>query len=169
MNLCHSESFERRKLICKPGKITNEVYFINKGIVRVIIADQEGNEHTIHFAPENMFVTDYASFLQKTPSQYYIQAIEDTEVVVLPRTAIEWGYQNLKQGDRLGRLIAESYFVYHDQRIKNMYSMTAKERYDSITQVFPDIHGRVPQHMIASYLGVTPVHLSRLKKSDIKT
>ena len=169
IDLCYAESFERRKLISKPGKVTDEVYFINKGIVRVIIADQEGNEHTIHFAPENMFVTDYASFLQKTPSQYYIQAIEDTEVTVLPRAAVEWGYQNLRQGDRLGRLIAESYFVYHDERIKNMYAMTPKERYDSITQVFPDIHNRVPQHMIASYLGVTPVPLSRLKKSDIKT
>ena len=169
IGLCQLESFGKRKLISKPGKITDDVYFINKGIVRVIITDQEGNEHTIHFAPENMFVTDYASFLQKTPSQYYIQAVENTEVTVLPRAAVEWGYQNLRQGDRLGRLIAESYFVYHDERIKNMYAMTPKERYDSITQVFPDIHNRVPQHMIASYLGVTPVHLSRLKKSNIKT
>jgi hypothetical protein len=97
---------------------------------------------------------------------YTLEALERTEAIVLPRTSIEWGYQHLEQGDRLGRLIAEYYFIYQDQRIYNLYSRTPKERYDAITEVFPDIHNRVPQHMIASYLGITSVHLSRLKKED---
>jgi hypothetical protein len=88
-------------------------------------------------------------------------------VVVLPRPAIEWGYENLAEGQKMGRLIAEYYFIYQDERIKNMYIRTPKQRYDNITEVFPNIHNRAPQHMIASYLGVTPVHLSRLKKSEI--
>jgi hypothetical protein len=95
-----------------------------------------------------------------------IQALEDTEVVVIPRSAIEWGYANLNEGDKFGRLVAEFYFIYHDNRIKNLYARTPKERYDTITEVFPNIHNRAPQHMIASYLGITPVHLSRLKKED---
>jgi hypothetical protein len=66
----------------------------------------------------------------------------------------------------MGRLIAEFYFVYQDNRVRNMYARTAKERYDGISKIFPNIHHRVPQHMIASYLGITPVHLSRLKKAD---
>jgi hypothetical protein len=70
----------------------------------------------------------------------------------------------MKSGDRLGRLIAESFFVYQDGRIRNRYVRKPKARYDAITQLFPDIHNRVPQHMIASFLGITPVHLSRLKK-----
>jgi hypothetical protein len=84
----------------------------------------------------------------------------------MPRSAVDWDYKNLKEGDKLGRLIAEFYFIYQDNRIKNLYARSAKERYDTITEVFPNIHNRVPQHMIASYLGITPVHLSRLKKSD---
>lgn len=85
----------------------------------------------------------------------------------MPRIAVDWGYKNLRQGERLGRLIAEYYFIYQDNRLKDLYAKTPKERYDSITEVFPNIHNRVPQHMIASYLGISPVHLSRLKKADI--
>ena len=97
-----------------------------------------------------------------------MQALEETQVVVLPRSAIEWGYKNLIEGQKLGRLIAEFYFIFQDERTKNIYVRTPKQRYDSITEVFPNIHNRVPQHMIASYLGITSVHLSRLKKAEIE-
>lgn len=148
--------------------VPDEVFFIQKGIIRVVVADNDGVEHTIHFALENQFIADYASFILRQPALYTLQAIEATEAVVMPRAAIEWGYANLAQGDRLGRLIAEFYFIYQDNRIKNLYARTPKERYDTITEVFPNIHNRVPQHMIASYLGITPVHLSRLKKADFR-
>ncbi len=122
-------------------------------------------EHTIHFALENQFIADYSNFIQKLPSFYSLQALEETEVVVLPRATIDWGYEHLQAGQKMGRLIAEYYFIYQDDRIKNTYIRTPKQRYDSITEVFPNIHNRVPQHMIASYLGITPIHLSRLKKA----
>lgn len=162
-----SKTFKRQEIVSRPNTIPNEIFFINKGLIRVLITDHEGTEHTIHFALENQFIADYSNFLQKQPSFYSLQAIEETQVVILPRAAIEWGYENLKGGQKLGRLIAEFYFIYQDDRIKNMYARTPKQRYDSITEVFPNIHNRVPQHMIASYLGITPVHLSRLKKAEI--
>jgi pectate lyase len=87
-------------------------------------------------------------------------------VIILPRKSIEWGYSNMQEGQKLGRLIAEFYFIYHDNRIKNLYARTPLERYNALAEVFPNIHNRVPQHMIASYLGITPVHLSRLKKNN---
>lgn len=162
-----TKTFKRQETVSRSGAIPNEIFFINKGLIRVLICDNEGTEHTIHFALENQFITDYSNFIQKQPSLYSLQAVEETEVVVLPRSAIEWGYENLKEGQKMGRLIAEFYFMYQDDRIKNMYARTPKQRYDSITDVFPNIHNRVPQHMIASYLGITPVHLSRLKKAEI--
>lgn len=159
-------NFKRNELLSSPGTVPNEIFFIEKGIVRVIITDKSGTEHTVHFALENQFIADYTSFLLQQPSLYSIQALEETAVVVLPREAIDWGYEHLQDGQKLGRLIAEFYFIYQDNRVRNIYARTPKERYDSITQVFPNIHNRVPQHMIASYLGITPVHLSRLKKID---
>jgi signal-transduction protein with cAMP-binding, CBS, and nucleotidyltransferase domain len=163
---CFVKTFHRQEILSHPGTMPNDIFFINKGIVRVIVHDNEGAEHTIHFALENQFIADYSSFIQQESSLYTLQVLEETEVVVMPRSVVEWGYKNLQQGDRLGRLIAEFYFIYQDNRIKNLYARTPKERYDTITEVFPNIHSRVPQHMIASYLGISPVHLSRLKKSD---
>lgn len=163
-----TKTFKRLEIISRPNSIPSEIFFINKGIIRVLITDNEGNEHTIHFALENQFIADYSNFIQKLPSIYSLQTMEETQVVVLPRSSIEWGYRNLKEGQKLGRLIAEYYFIYQDDRIKNNYVRTPKERYDSITEVFPNIHNRVPQHMIASYLGITPIHLSRLKKAEIE-
>jgi CRP-like cAMP-binding protein len=161
------KTFKKQEILNKPNQIPNEIFFINKGILRVFMIDKEGVEHTIHFALEHQFIADYASFILKQSSIYLLHAIEDVEVVILPRSAVEWGYQYLEQGDKLGRLIAEYYFIYQDDRIKNQYIRTPKERYETIAEIFPNIHNRVPQHMIASYLGITSVHLSRLKKSDL--
>lgn len=165
---CQLKTFKKLEALSLPGLVPNEIFFINRGILRVVILDKNGKEHTIHFALENQFIADYSSFIQRRPSLYTLQAIEETEVIVMPRSAIEWGYANLAQGDRLGRLIAEFYFIYQDNRISNQYARSPKERYDSIAEVFPDIHNRAPQHMIASYLGITPVHLSRLKREAMK-
>jgi CRP-like cAMP-binding protein len=158
------KTFRKQEILNRPGAIPNEIFFVTKGIIRVLVTDNDGVDHTLHFALENQFITDYSCFLLKQPSLYSLQAVEETEVVILPRATIEWGYKHLAEGNKLGRLIAEFYFIYQDNRIKNLYARTPKERYDSITDIFPDIHNRVPQHMIASYLGISAVHLSRLKK-----
>ncbi len=165
LSKCTVKTFKRLSALSKPCYVPNEIFFLQKGIIRVIITDSRGTEHTIHFAIENQFIADYSSFLLRQPSLYTLQALEETEAVVLPRAAIEWGYENMRQGDKLGRLVAEFYFIYQDNRVKNLYARSPKERYDSIADVFPNIHNRAPQHMIASYLGITPVHLSRLKKT----
>ena len=163
-----TKTFKRQEIVSRPDIVPDEIFFINKGIIRVLITDNEGTEHTIHFAMENQFIADYSHFIQRQPSIYSLQTMEETEVVILPRTCIEWGYSHLKEGQKMGRLVAEYYFIYQDDRIKNTYVRTPKQRYDNITDVFPDIHNRVPQHMIASYLGITPIHLSRLKKAAIE-
>jgi CRP-like cAMP-binding protein len=165
---CFTKTFKRQEILSKPDYTPNEIFFINKGLIRVCITDNNGIEHSIQFALENQFIVDYSHFLQQLPSIYTLQALEETEVIVLPRKTIEWAYKNLTEGQKLGRLIAEYKFIYQDDRIKNLYVRTAKQRYDNITNVFPNIHNRVPQHMIASYLGITPIHLSRLKKAGLQ-
>jgi CRP-like cAMP-binding protein len=166
LSRCYRQDFKRKAWLSEAGKVSDEVFFVNRGVVRVLLLDAEGTEHTAHFALENQFIGDYGSFLQRKPSIYHLQALEAVEAVVMPRAAIEWGYQYLEQGDRLGRLIAEYYFIYLDNRIQNLYASDPAARYATIEQIFPNIHNRAPQHMIASYLGITPVHLSRLKKAQ---
>ncbi len=162
---CKIQKVKRKTILSSPNKVANDIFFINKGLIRVKIIDNKGAEHSIHFAMENQFITDYSSFIQQTESIYTLETLEDTEVVILPRNAIEWGYKNLAEGQKMGRLIAEYYFMYQDNRIKNTYCRSPKERYDTISEIFPNIHNRIPQHMIASYLGISSIHLSRLKKT----
>jgi CRP-like cAMP-binding protein len=161
---CYVKNFKRKTFLSEAGKTPDVVFFINKGIVRVMMLDTEGVEHTLHFALENQFIGDYASFIQQKTAFQSLQAIEEVEAVVIPRLAIEWGYQQMQQGDKFGRLIAEYYFIYLDNRLQNLYANDPATRYANIETIFPNIHNRAPQHMIASYLGITPVHLSRLKK-----
>ncbi len=163
---CSTRKIKKKEVVNSVNQIPNEIYFINKGLLQMTCTDQAGVEHTIYFAMENQFVCDYSCFIQKVTSHYTLKAIENTEVVVLPRSAIEWGYKYLTQGDRLGRLIAEFYFIIQDSHITSRYIYSPKERYDMISEIFPNINSRAPQHMIASYLGITPIHLSRLKKED---
>ena len=168
MSKCYRRAFKKKDILSEDEKIVDEVYFIEQGIIRVKIFDLNGTEHTIHFAIENQFIADYRAFLTREKSSYQLEAMEDTQVIVLPRTGIDWGYQHLKEGEKLGRLIAEYYFTYLDKRIEHLYTLSALERYDLMDQIFPNIHNRVPQHMIASYLGITPIHLSRIKKSRLQ-
>ena len=169
MGMCYRRTFKKKDILSEDKKIIDEVYFVEKGIIRVKIIDLDGNENTIHFAIENQFIADYRAFLTKEKSRYQLEAMENTEVIVLPRKAIEWGYKHLKEGQKLGRLIAEYYFTYLDRRIEHLYTLSPIQRYELMNQIFPNIHNRVPQHMIASYLGITPIHLSRIKRNDIKT
>ena len=160
---CYRKSFKKKELLSEDHRFIDEVYFIVTGILRVKIVDLEGREHTTHFAVEQQFIADYNAFLTRKKSKYQLEAMEPTEVIVLPRAAIEWGYQHMQQGEKLGRLIAEYYFTYLDTRIQQLYTLSPLERYDLMSEIFPNIHNRVPQHMIASYLGITPIHLSRIK------
>ena len=160
------QTYKKNAILSKKDICANEIFFIYKGIIGVSILDQSGEEHTIHFALENQFISDYTSFILKEPSFHILKALETVEVVILPREAIEWGYKNLAEGEKLGRRVAEFYFIHFDNRIKNLYIRTPKERYDMMNTLFPNIHNRVSQRKIASYLGISSIHLSRLKKAD---
>lgn len=166
---CSVKQFKRNEVLATAGRTPAAVFFVNQGLIRVFALDQEGREHTIHFALAGRFIADYAAFLQQIPACYTLEALEPTEVVVVPRQAIEQGYRDLPEGQQLGRLIAEYYFIYQDQRIKDLITLSPAARYAALDEVFPTLTNRVPQHLIASYLGITSVHLSRVKSRQART
>ena len=159
------KKIKKKSIILSEGKICKDVYFINKGLLRIFFLDNNGKEKTFHFALEKTFVTDYKSFLKKLPSNYSIQAMEDTEVMIMSFEMIHNGYKNLRNGEKLGRLLAGDYFFIFNDKIQSMYTQTPLDRYRDLTNSFPNIFQRVPQHLIASYLNISSVHLSRLKNS----
>lgn len=167
LDRCGVRRVKRRSYLGRSGDVVDEVYYIHQGLVRVVLVDPGGTEHTSHLAYEGRLFAEYTAYLTRTPAVYELQALEDTEVVVMPRAAIEWGYAHMRGGERLGRLVAEQYFVYLDQRVRGLLTVPPQQRYAELTRLFPDVHARVPQHMLASYLGITPEYLSRMKRAAL--
>jgi CRP-like cAMP-binding protein len=157
--------FTKNQMVLSPGSVCKEIYFVNSGLLRVFFVDQKEDEHTFHFSLENTFSADYESFLKKTASNYSIQAMEQTEVVVMSFDALHQGYTILQQGEKLGRKLAEDYFFIFSNKIQSLYTESPLERYNKMNVIFPGIVNRVSQHYIASYLNVSSVHLSRLKNA----
>lgn len=161
---CTIKTFKKKSIISHCNNIDQSLYFIEKGFIRLFINDSRGNQHTTHFAMENVFITDYTALASGMPAKYTLEAIEDTKMVIITRENLNWMYANLKEGEILGRKVLDDYFVYFDNRLQHFYTHTPKEHFDLMNSIFPDIHNKVPQHMIASYINITSVHLSRLKK-----
>ena len=160
------KDFKQKTIILNEGNICKDVFFVNSGLLRIYFVDNKGEEKTFHFAFENTFATDYESFLKVIPSNYSIQAMEDTQVVSMSLEMLQEGYEKLRFGEKLGRQLAEDYFFMFNGRIQSFYTQTPLEGYNDLTTKFPEIFQRVPQHYIASYLNVSPVHLSRLKNAN---
>jgi len=164
---CTYGSFKKKDILRAEGELVQEIYFLINGILRLCITDDDGQIHTTHFAVENQFIADYTALITGLPAKYSLEALEDSEIVILPKSALDWFYKEVEEGEKLGRLIWDDYFIYLDNRIQHMYTLSAKARYDIMQSIFPNIHQRVPQHMIASYIGISNVHLSRIKKEQL--
>lgn len=154
---------KKKEIILSSGEVCREVCFVVKGLLRIYFMDQNDDEKTFHFSLENTFATDYQSFLKQSSADFYIQALENTTVLVITFEMLQLLYRNLKHGEKLGRLIAEDYFFVMNNKIKALYTQTPLQRYNTMNEAFPKILLRMPQHYIASYLNISPVHLSRLK------
>lgn len=163
LSMLSYEVYKKKDILLKEGEICSKIYFVAKGLLRIYFIDDKDEEKTFHFCLENTFGTDYESFLKGIPSSFSIQAMEDTDVLVISFEMLQNIYRVLQHGEKLGRRITEEYFFLVNDKIKAIYVNAPLVRYRDMDKRFPKIHQRVPQHCIASYLNITPVHLSRLK------
>lgn len=164
---CIRVDFLKGERIITAGEAVDNLYFITKGIVRNFIETDHGEIKIYNFRQENMTVTGYAHYNYKDnlKALVNVQCIEDCTMIQVPLDAIQNVIQYVKFGERLGRLLAEAHIIEMMNYVINRDSKTIIERYDILEQEYPNIHQRVPQRMIASYLCITPVHLSNIKKS----
>jgi CRP-like cAMP-binding protein len=163
---CTKVEFSKGAYIMKTGEVQKNLYFITKGIIRNYIENNKGEIKIFNFRSESMVVTGYASYNYEDnlKSLVNVQCLEDCVLIKVPFEAINYVINHIKLGDRLGRFMAEAHVVQMIQYVIQRDTMSIIERLDNIDKNFPNIHQRVPQYMIASYLGITPVHLSNLKK-----
>ena len=168
---CDRVEFSKGHIIMKSGEPQDNLYFLVKGMVRNYIYTDSGEVKIYNFRSENMTVTGYAHYNYKDnlKALVNVQCIEDCIMLQVPILVINYIINNMKFGDRLGRILAETHIVEMLHYIINRDSKSIIDRYDELEKSYPGIQQRVPQRMIASYLGITPVHLSNLKKSRINS
>ena len=145
------------------GNTCKEIGFINQGCFRTYYLS-DGKEINTRFVFENEFVTDYDSFLQNKPSRYFIQALEYAEIVTFNLTALQNAYNQSKNWERFGRMIAEQSYKLTTQRVESFLFFNGEQRYLDLLKNQSQIFDRIPLYHIASYLGLERESLSRLRK-----
>jgi CRP-like cAMP-binding protein len=145
------------------GQVCKHAGFIAKGLVRYYI-NHDGEEKTYDFGQENNFVCNYESFLPQTPSTKIIQALEDCEILQISYADLQVFYKSISGAERFGRLVIEQVFVQLLQALSSLYTDTPENRYRKLLKQHPDLLQRVSQYHIASYVGVKPQSLSRIRK-----
>ena len=154
--------------ITQQGDTCKTVNFIISGCTKTFYMDLEGQEHIVMFSIEDWWTSDLGSFITQTPADINVQCIENTKLIQFTYNNLEELYIEIPKLERLFRKIVERAFVASQKRIIRNFSLTAKERYQIFKKTNPKIDQRVPQYMIASYLGVTKEFLSKIKSQIIQ-
>jgi CRP-like cAMP-binding protein len=170
----HLKSFLRYRKLRKKQYLLqagdNSLYetFVIKGCLRSYSVHNDGTEHIVQFAIENWWIGDLYSFLSGTPASLNIDAIEDSEVFCIEKNDLERLYIEIPKFDRLFRVLFQNAFVAQQRRILSKNSQTAEEQYLEFINRYPTLEQRVPQHQVASYLGLSPETISRIRKQQSK-
>jgi len=159
-----TQEYKSNTTIIKEGNIANSIYFIEKGLLRTYYL-QNGKEINTYFACDGQFITSYASFIIQTPALENLETIENSIVHTISFTTLTELYRIDSKFEKLGRMLAEKNYLCVIDRTRKMQTLTAKQKYlDFIETYHKKIVQSVPQHQIASYLGIAPETLSRIRK-----
>ncbi len=149
------------------GGVNNELGFLVEGLIAAV-EDIDGDEHYTIFFDAPVFTTEYVGFLRRSRSRNSLVALEACRIYSWTYDALQQMYATNPQGERLGRLIAEQVIADVMEEVRSFRFDTATERYEKLMDVYPRLAQRVPQYMLASYLGVTPESLSRIRSKLVK-
>lgn len=155
--------FRKKQFILQEGDICRFETFIVKGCCRTYELDEKGQEHILQFAPEDWWAGNLYSFLTETASTYTIDCLEDCEVLQISKQGLEELYGELPVMERYFRIIIQNAFIALQKRVLTNLSKPAADRYKEFVEKYPQIENRVPDHQIASFLGLTPQSLSRIR------
>jgi len=163
---CHPESFKKKAFLLREGQLCRKDYFVVSGCLRMFFIDEKGQEQTTHFAIENWWMSDYRSYEHQTPSVFFIQAVEDTRVLSLERDHQERLFTEVPVFCRYYGKVLQRAYAASQLRVKLMKEYSREALYHHFVSLFPDFVRRVPQYMLASYLGFTPEYLSEIRKKN---
>lgn len=168
MELVSFQEVKKGESLLEAGKVCDYIFFVEKGLLRLFLFNEDGVEYTIQFAPESWFIGDRDSFYFNQSSIYNIDAIEDTRVILLAKDFANKASEISANFRNYNEFILQNHVRQLQKRISLLISASAEERYLDFVKTYPDLLLRAPQWMIASYLGITPQGLSRVRRELAK-
>ncbi|MEQ8474355.1 MAG: Crp/Fnr family transcriptional regulator [Marinoscillum sp.] len=165
---CIIKKVKKDQFLLRKGEVCKHGFFVEKGLLRQYSIDKKGKDHTISFAPESWFVTDRESVYFNQPSAYLIQALEDSQVAVIDESFVQLLSRRFPGFTAFNNRLLHNHIRHLQNRVNLLLSATAEDRYLHFVAMYPDILLRVPQTMVASYLGITSESLSRVRKELAK-
>jgi len=157
-------TLKKKDFLLNEGQICRSIYFVEKGCLRMFFINDKSSEQITQFALDNWWISDFLSFIESKPSEYFIQTVEKSEILSIDENDFEALLKELPQMERYFRTIMQRAWAASQLRIKYMYELSKEEYYNHFCTSFPEFVQRVPQYMIASYLGLTPEYVSELRK-----
>ncbi len=161
--LLQVKQLPKKTYLLQEGEICNFEAYINKGCIRTFYIDENGFEVTLMFSIEDWWVGDIASFYEQRPSNLFIETLEDCELLSFNPVTKEMLLAEIPKFERVFRLMVQRRLAATQNRLINTISKPAQEKYLDFIQPYPGIPQRVPQHYIASYLGISPEFLSKVR------
>lgn len=160
-------SLNNKDYLLKEGQVCKSYYFVKKGCLRMFYNNDKGLEQIIQFAIEDWWVADYSSIANQKPSEYNIQAVESSDLFSIDHHSLVKLTDEVPKLERYFRIMAERVVAASQFRLKLIFNLSKEEMYLHFNSLFPAFNQRIPQYMIASYLGITPEYLSEIKKKNI--
>lgn len=159
---------KKKQYIIQPGFVCQNRTYIVEGAFRVFYLDDEGKEHTVSIGVEDWYVTDFHSYINQSPALNFAEALEDSIIFQMRYEDIEPLCKEIHALSEYFRLTTEKAFAFSRRRVVSNISMTAEQRYDDYVKKYPNIVNRVPQYVLASYLGMSAEFLSKIRKRKMK-
>ncbi|WP_242917291.1 Crp/Fnr family transcriptional regulator [Pontibacter liquoris] len=160
-------SAEKKALLMRPGDLALHDYFVLSGCLHMYFTDKKGTEHTIQFALKGWWLADYAALQGKKPAGFYMQAVEDSELLSISQTKREELFRAFPKMASYFRAVYQIAYGAYQTRMKYMLSYSKEEIYFEFRDSYPEFVNSVPQYLIASYLGLTPEYISKLRRKGI--
>ncbi|HEY0742338.1 MAG TPA: Crp/Fnr family transcriptional regulator [Chryseosolibacter sp.] len=164
LSILRSRKYLKRQFVVQAGDECKYETYVVKGCLKAYFVDPDGNSHIIQFAVEDWWISDMDSLMNGTPATFNIDAVEDTEVLQIERTDFNTLFERIPKFNVMYRTMLMKAFVAHQRRIVDNLCKPAKDRYLDFVKRYRNIEQRVPQHQIASYLGMTPEFLSQIRR-----
>ena len=162
------KKLRKRQYFLQEGDVCKYTGFIVKGSARTFTVDERGHEHILKLSIENWWLVDFESFYQLTPSRFNIEALEDMELLQITNAQVEEFIKPIPAFLAMQNVISQNYTIANQKRMQSGFSYSAEERYEELIRDYPHFLQRFPQNLIASYLGLSPETLSRIKKNSLK-